>query len=675
MTATPTLTDLQNFKRDIDDAAEIVASIENTDVQTRLGKVHKSLTGRMEELQTKLDTKDAEGQAALATAKDKLTRYAAINYTGDFVASTSYEANDVWKNTADGSLWIVPADYTSGATAQADIDAKTVRPHQDRDRVESVDTIADLRLVGNRYAGKKVSVGGHTVVGVGGGEYAWKVGDFTAEILSDDDGVIIAAEDDATGTQGAWFLKLNGYVTPETFGGGELGFKAALSSGYNVKDGESEYTITSLATLPNDKVVALVAVTGANAENVRYAPDGSDTTLIAVDIDCTSGIALHQNQPNSMDQITALSKIKSAGYAFLSNDNSDGSDGYIFALNYAFSENADAVEINHPDENSSHFSTIGNILDAGLSGSSTSSGFGVGVAGTQGHITALNHVRSSRREAYHVEDGQRRGVVIGNTGLTNLHGVLVLPPKVSDGEAHGPVVVGNHLEEATGTKTGKYGLYSVNNAAGSIEWPVYAANHLDGFEYGAWAGAGYSIVNDNVFKDVDYPVSVAKDGHAIGINGVRGQCLSLARMHNRCSVGKLVSETQPTNSIIEFTGSATEAGSIMSGFNIIATGEHTGSGSIETVATTTVELNSNILMSGKISIIPTNSNYSVLICDVVWDGSTLTTSNVVRKGRGSASSTAVIESGGVMCVEMFAGVAVPNLKLNIDFNGFYYKES
>jgi hypothetical protein len=231
------------------------------------------------------------------------------------------------------------------------------------------------------------------------------------------------------------------------------------------------------------------------------------------------------------------------------------------------------------------------------------------------------------------------------------------------------------LEEATGTKTGKYGLYSVNNAAGSIEWPVYAANHLDGFEYGAWAGAGYSIVNDNVFKDVDYPVSVAKDGHAIGINGVRGQCLSLARMHNRCSVGKLVSETQPTNSIIEFTGSATEAGSIMSGFNIIATGEHTGSGSIETVATTTVELNSNILMSGKISIIPTNSNYSVLICDVVWDGSTLTTSNVVRKGRGSASSTAVIESGGVMCVEMFAGVAVPNLKLNIDFNGFYYKES
>lgn len=214
----PTKLDLENMKQDIDDLANVVNAVENTDVQTRLGKVHKSLTGRMAELQTKLDTKDAEGQAALATAKDKLTRYAAINYTGDFVAATAYEANDVWKNTADGSLWIVPADYTSGANAQADIDAKSVRPHQDRDRIESVDTMADLRLVGNRYAGKKISVGGHTVVGFGGGEYIWNAGDFTEEISLDDGGVYIASADDISGSVGCWVKSDTKSVSPYDFG-------------------------------------------------------------------------------------------------------------------------------------------------------------------------------------------------------------------------------------------------------------------------------------------------------------------------------------------------------------------------------------------------------------------------------------------------------------------------
>lgn len=178
----PTKTDLENMKQDIADLEQVVNAVENTDVQTRLGKVHKSLTGRMAELQTKLDTKDAEGQAALATAKDKLARYAAINYTGDFVASTAYEANDVWKNTADGSLWIVPADYTSGATAQADIDAKAVRPHQDRDRVEQVKSLEELKLVVPAYEGQLfyLSAGGRY-----GTFETLPAGDYSAEIEAD----------------------------------------------------------------------------------------------------------------------------------------------------------------------------------------------------------------------------------------------------------------------------------------------------------------------------------------------------------------------------------------------------------------------------------------------------------------------------------------------------------
>lgn len=214
----PNRTDLENMKQDIDDIESIVNSVEDQDVVTRLGKVHKSLTGRFNDLQTKLDAKDAEGQAALATAKDKLVRYAAVNYKGDFVAGTAYEANDVWKNPADNTLWIVPVDYTSGATAQADIDAKSVRPHQDRDRVVSVDTVADLRLIGDRYPGMKVSVSGHTEVGIGGGDYLWNIGDYTDDVIADNRGVTIAASDDETGEFGVWVKRIGSVLDVTEFG-------------------------------------------------------------------------------------------------------------------------------------------------------------------------------------------------------------------------------------------------------------------------------------------------------------------------------------------------------------------------------------------------------------------------------------------------------------------------
>lgn len=178
----PNKADLENMKQDIDDLEQIVNTVDDTDITTRLGKVHKSLTGRMNDLQAQLDAKDVEGQAALATAKDKLTRYAAINYTGDFVASTAYEANDVWKNTADGSLWIVPADYTSGATAQVDIDAKSVRPHQDRDRVEQVRSLEELKLVVPAYESQTFSL---SAVGRSGKFETLSAGDYSAEIASD----------------------------------------------------------------------------------------------------------------------------------------------------------------------------------------------------------------------------------------------------------------------------------------------------------------------------------------------------------------------------------------------------------------------------------------------------------------------------------------------------------
>jgi hypothetical protein len=322
----PTKLDLENMKQDIDDLANVVNTVENTDVQTRLGKVHKSLTGRMTELQTKLDTKDAEGQAALATAKDKLTRYAAINYTGDFAATTSYEANDVWKNTADGSLWIVPADYTSGATAQADINAKTVRPHQDRDRVESVDTIADLRLVGNRYAGKKVSVGGHTVVGVGGGVYKWRVGDFSGFPEIDDLGLFVFSSYSPDGSLGMWEFSLNDgqKVTPEVMGALGVGEDATII--FNKLSSAVNLLFSGYANIPGIQVDGIYRISKTVEFTLERLVIYGRGKLIK------SGI-ISQSNTTDTDNYNAASIITMAGerstISFLNITDEDNIDGVL----------------------------------------------------------------------------------------------------------------------------------------------------------------------------------------------------------------------------------------------------------------------------------------------------------------------------------------------------------
>ena len=167
---------------------------------------------------TRLQELDAELQTIKQESAVKAARYGAINYKGNFSSSTAYEANDVWRNPTDGALWIVPVDYTSGATAQADIDAKLVRPHQDRDRVTSVDTIADLRLIGDRYPGMKVSVSGHSEIGIGGGDFIWNAGDYEGAVAADNRGVTIAAADDETGTLGAWIKRVSAVLDVTEFG-------------------------------------------------------------------------------------------------------------------------------------------------------------------------------------------------------------------------------------------------------------------------------------------------------------------------------------------------------------------------------------------------------------------------------------------------------------------------
>lgn len=99
----PSVQEIYDLQRDMKDAEKIVNGDADTIVQTRLGGEKPSLAR-------------AITQAVL--------QYGATNSRGAWQTGVSYQRNDIWQT---GTTWyLVLSDYTSGATAQDDIDNESV---------------------------------------------------------------------------------------------------------------------------------------------------------------------------------------------------------------------------------------------------------------------------------------------------------------------------------------------------------------------------------------------------------------------------------------------------------------------------------------------------------------------------------------------------------------------
>ena len=87
---------------------------------------------------------------------------AVVNYVnrGEWVTATAYQVNDIWRDGPTGAFYLVLADYTSGASAAADITSGNVVVHQPKDWVVSVATIADLRNIEPAFDGQQFLVAG-----------------------------------------------------------------------------------------------------------------------------------------------------------------------------------------------------------------------------------------------------------------------------------------------------------------------------------------------------------------------------------------------------------------------------------------------------------------------------------------------------------------------------------
>jgi hypothetical protein len=469
--------------------------------------------------------------------------------------------------------------------------------------------------------------------------------------------------------------KLRDHVTPEDAGGVGDGVtddttpvSSVLSSVRNwIAASVGSYLIQATSLAANKTIIGVAFVgKAANTETLRTTGTATNIKLVGVDLDALGGTAFQQNTADGGDVIVAASRIKSAGsYGFLSNSSSDGTNGVVLIGSVIYSETGDGVELNHPDGNSYNFSTIGNLITGGPTGSGSTSGFGVGIAGTQGHITALNHIKSARNEALHVEDEQTRGILAHNV-ISSATGEAVRVLFMTGAE---PVILHGNNALHTGAKTSIYGVRLVSDGNGHLKFNAISGNVMKGFGTGYnQEGSGVQAAGDNVAIDCDRAIQVGGSGIWLG-RTYASACTALAYGSNAAIIGKVVSDTNVLTPLLK--SGTNMPGPYCKGWLMPFTVVHTGGGGSENFDIATLPSR----MCGQITIVAGSGTQGIFYSATVhWDGTTLTLSNVISQHNGAPTSSTLTNNGGALAFR-FLSASPLTLTARADFDGAWYVHS
>jgi hypothetical protein len=499
--------------------------------------------------------------------------------------------------------------------------------------------------------------------------------------------------------------KLRQIVTPQDFGAVNNGTtvdRTAINAAIVASDRVYAPTETAyLASKVSDTGTIALGVktlldsgyykdTGNIAEFITIPASSTQVTLRDVKITAGTGIALHQNLTNSVDTIIYGPRVDSAGYSILSNENSDGSDGFVILGGVAASSTSDAVNFNHPGTAGSlatnyNYSAIGMMLSSG--------NFAYSISGTLGWAAIGNHVRTSTLEAFHIEHSQRRGIIGFNTVKAAVaNGVQLLPPLTADPAADPVVVMGNSITH-TGVPSTTIGINVVTNT----QVPAYLVNNL---------------IVGNVLRDFGVGITQATstqlvDNNVVILNSSAGTGLQASRQSYMAGTNA-VQEFIPGTHVAVEIGAASTVGSVIInglraneyilpaavpptilthsdgrgtggkcyGFFFKISGSHAGGGDANI---NLFQCGANARMRGNLSVSLDNNVSGLFYSAAVhWDGTTLTVGstlaeNEIEQYAGTFTNGIFNASAGLIRFNFNSTPALSGVTFVVDFSGIFFQ--
>jgi len=430
--------------------------------------------------------------------------------------------------------------------------------------------------------------------------------------------------------------------------------------------------------------------TGNIAEFITIPASSTQVTLRDVKITAGTGIALHQNLTNSVDTIIYGPRVDSGGYAILSNENSDGSDGFVVLGGVAASSTSDAVNFNHPGNATAlatnyNYSAIGMLLSSG--------NFAYSISGTLGWVAIGNHIRTSTLEAFHIEHSQRRGIIGFNTVKAAVaNGVQLLPPLTADPAADPVVVMGNSITH-TGAPSTTIGINVVNNAQtpGYLISNSIVGNVLRDFGVGITQATSTQLVDNNVVilnSSAGTGLQASRQSYMAGTNAVQefipgthvaveigaastvGSVIINGLRANEYVLPAAVPPTILTHSDGRGTGGKCY------GFFFKISGSHAGGGADNI---NLFQCGANARMRGNLSVSMDNNATGLFYSAAVhWDGTTLTVGstlaeNEIEQYTGTLSAGIFNASAGLIRFNFNSTPALSGVTFVVDFSGIFFQ--
>lgn len=380
----------------------------------------------------------------------------------------------------------------------------------------------------------------------------------------------------------------------------------------------------------------------------------------------------HGIQNTSVTRGTSLmfNKITADGYGVLYNDSSNGSSKSRIAFNDIYSNTADAIELNNPSTGSSSYMVMGNYLHADVNGTSSNSGFSIGTAGVNGHLTLGNYSTESRQEAYHTEDSQHLGLQVANIFDGCLDdGTFISGQFEGEPTADGLISVANRYKH-TGFLSASVGMYyAFPTSNGSLDMCSGVANYMDGFGTGIYLSSKVlSYHGGNVIDNADTAVKQNLSSVCVGDNIAKG-VTTLFEGQGASLIGGVHSKDKPANIVIN-SGPSNQIGSAIKRFSWKTPYTHGGASATEFFDL----FAAGDLIQGRLSCILQNGTSNFIIsADVTWDGTSLTEVNKVSRNYGNIFSTILFrENAGRVEISVGSASAISSGNLIVDFDGIYF---